>query len=154
MHSHRIPSTLYLLSLALAATLASCASGPYQTTLHVQGGEKLNPTFNNEPSSVNIRIVQMKDREAFDNATEEQLLSEDLTDRAKNPWVIALQDATVRVALPGELPVAIKADVRFVGIVGMFNESNGQWRAVLDVDTLNNVRLVFDNYAFSSEPIE
>lgn len=135
--------------LFAATLLGACASGPYTTKMVVEGGDQLNPTFDEKPSAVPIRIVQLKDKQAFLSATEEELFSDDLK---KQSWVIAYQEGKVRVSLERELEIEIQPDVRFLGVIGMFNETDGEWKAVLDVSDLDSKKLVFDGYRFSAEP--
>jgi len=137
-------------AVLFAATLfAACASGPYTTKLMVEGSDQLNPTFDEKPSAVPIRIVQLKDKQAFLSATEEELFGEDLR---KQSWVIAYQEGKVRVSLEREIEIEIQPEVRFLGIVGMFNETDGDWKAVIDCGDLDDKKLVFDGYRFSAEP--
>ena len=138
-----------LLFACTATLLASCASGPYAAKLFVEGGEQLNPTFDSLPSSVNIRIVQLKKKDAFESATDAELFSPDLK---KQPWVVSYQEAKVRVGLMREVEITIQPEVLFLGIVGMFNETDGEWRSVIDVSTLDSNKLVFNEYKFSAEP--
>lgn len=135
--------------LLFATLLAACSSGPYKTRLMVTGGDRLNPTFDDQPSAVPIRIVQLKDKQAFLSATEEELFGEDLK---KQSWVIAYQEGKVRVSLEREIEIEIQPEVRFLGIVGMFNETDGEWKAVIDCNDLDEQKLVFDGYRFSAEP--
>lgn len=137
--------------LFASTVLAACASGPYEAKLVVAGGDGLNPTFDEKPSAVPIRIVQLKDKQAFLSATEEELFGDDLK---KQPWVLAYQEGKVRVSLEREIDLEIQPEVRFLGIVGMFNETDGEWKAVLDVNDLGSRKLLFDGYRFSSEPLD
>ena len=141
----RRPSAVLLASCAFAA----CASGPYSTTLLVAGGDALNPTFDAQPSAVPIRIVQLKDAQAFLSATEAELFDDDLR---KQSWVVAYQEGKVRVSLEREIAIEIQPEVRFLGIIGMFNETDGEWKAVVDVADIESKKLVFDGYRFSAEP--
>tara|TARA_R110002072_G_scaffold46591_10_gene129234 strand:+ start:275388 stop:275846 length:459 start_codon:yes stop_codon:yes gene_type:complete len=150
MISLRFRGRLGLLSLAfVAATLAGCQSGPYEAMLLVQGGENLNKTADSKPSSVSIRILQLKKKDDFESATDEELFAKDLK---KQPWVVSYKEAKVRVGIERELDVVIQPEVKFLGVVAMFNEVDGQWRSVIDVDTLAANKLVFDEYEFSAEP--
>jgi len=115
----------------------------------VQGGDHLNPTVDTKPSSVNIRIVQLKKKDAFESASDDELFSPDLK---KQPWVVSYQEAKVRVGLEREVEIVIQPEVLFLGIVGVFNETDGEWRKVIDVDTLADSKLVFNEYKFSAEP--
>lgn len=143
---------LRVLLICLPALIAtSCQSGPYPATLLAQGGTDLNKTFNNEPSAVNIRILQLKKRDVFDSATDAELKSADLKDK---PWVTSYSEAKVRVGKAREIEVMVQPEVLFLGIVGLFNEKDGDWRTVIDIDTLSSDKLVFDKYALSVQPRE
>lgn len=138
------------LSIALAASLLTgCTATPYDAKLIVQGGDMLNPTFDSKPSSVNIRIVQVKQKDAFESASDQELFSPDLKTK---PWVIAYQEAKVRVGMEREVDIVIQPEVLYLGIVGMFNETDGEWRSVIGVDQLKTDKLVFNEYKFSAEP--
>lgn len=137
--------------LGLATLLAGCASGPYQTKLMVKGGDNLNPTFDSAPSKVNIRIVQLKSKNDFLDAKDEELRADGLKSKS---WVVDCQEAKVRVGSEQELEVMIQPEVRFLGIVGLFNEFTSDWKTIVDVNTINDNKLVFDQYKLSTEPRE
>ena len=100
---------------------------------------------------MNIRILQMKKRDVFDSATDAELKSADLKDK---PWVTSYSEAKVRVGKAREIEVMVQPEVLFLGIVGLFNEKDGDWRTVIDIDTLSSDKLVFDKYALSVQPRE
>lgn len=141
--------TLCLAAMLAAFSMASCTSGPYASNLMVVGGEDLNKTFNDKPSAVNIRILQLKKKDVFESATDAELRSPKLKDAT---WLESYSEAKVRVGKTREIEITIQPEVLFLGIVGLFNEKEGNWRAVIDIDTLSSDKLVFDKYAFSAEP--
>jgi type VI secretion system VasD/TssJ family lipoprotein len=126
--------------------LAACASGPYQAELLATGGEKLNPTLDDKPSAVNIRIVQMMDRQAFENASDDDL-REDPPKLALGTWVAPHKDEVVYVGQKNWIQIEIKPNVRFLGVLGIFNEGGPQQRQLIDVAELGAKKLAFDGYA-------
>jgi len=142
---------LCLVAVLAANGLTSCTSGPYATNLMVVGGEDLNKTFNDKPSAVNLRILQLKKKDVFESATDAELRSPKLKEAT---WHESYSEAKVRVGKTREIEITIQPEVLFLGIVGLFNEKEGNWRAVIDVGSLSSDKLVFDKYAFSKEPRE
>jgi type VI secretion system VasD/TssJ family lipoprotein len=148
------PRTDRATCIALLAGLllvAGCASGPYQAELLATGGAKLNPTLDDKPSAVNIRIVQMVDRQAFENASDDDL-REDPPKLAQGTWVAPHKDDVVYVGQKNWIQVEIKPNVRFLGVLGIFNEGGAQQRQLLDVGELGAKKLVFDGYAIELMP--
>ncbi|MBP8300985.1 MAG: type VI secretion system lipoprotein TssJ [Planctomycetes bacterium] len=134
------------LGITFACWIATaCASGPYAAELLAEGGPKLNPTFDDKPSAVNIRILPLKDKEAFDNATLADLRS-DPPNLAAGTWVPPHKDTIVYVGQKNWIEVEVKPEVRFFGIYGLFNDDSGTPRAVIGVDELAGKKLVLDGF--------
>ena len=138
---------------AMAAMLlaAACASGPYTAEMLAEGGAQLNPTFDKQPSAVNVRVFRLIDRAAFDNANEADLRAEKPVLTA-GAWVAPHGEHVVYVGQKSWIPVEIKPEVKFVGVFGLFNEDTGTHRRVLTIDELKAQKLVFDGFQIAVEP--
>lgn len=142
-HIRLLPALAGLLTGLLGT---ACASGPYTARLLTQGGPRLNPTFDDEPSAVNIRVLPLIDREAFDNAENDELEAEEPKLPA-NAWEPPHKEAVVYVGKQAMVEVTVKPKVKFLGIYGIFNEATGENRLVVSVDDIADKKLVFDNFA-------
>ena len=111
--------SLHQLALTVALLLtAGCSTAPYHTQLYLEGSVHLNPTIDNRPSAVNIRIFELIDREAFDQAQLDDLLALP-PQLPQASWVQPVIESTVYVGRRQPLTIEIKTDeVRFLGIVG------------------------------------
>jgi len=150
-HVPRRPACAPLLaSLALTALAAGCASGPYKTALQVQSTKQLNLTFDEKPSSVNIRVFQLIDQGPFldTGRTTAELFSDDPGLPAQT-WVQPVVDADVYIDSTADIEIEIKPKVRFLGIVAVFNEQDGESRVLLPVDDIDDKKLFFDRYSLS-----
>lgn len=130
----------------------ACKSGPYQATLLVQGSEQLNPTFDGTPSAVGIRIIPLIDRAAFDAAKDEDLLATPQPNLAAQTWVPPHVETDVYIGQRRRVEIEIKPDVRFLGVIGLFNEQAGEHRRVLDVNEIGAKKLFFDGFSFDVQP--
>jgi type VI secretion system VasD/TssJ family lipoprotein len=134
------------IGLMLTCWLAgACASGPYAAELLAEGGAKLNPTFDDKPSAVNIRILPLKDKEAFTNASIQDLRS-DPPNLAPGTWAPPHKDEIVYVGQKNWIEVEVKPDVRFFGVYGLFNDETGNQRQIVSVDELAGKKLVLDGF--------
>ncbi|CAB3749507.1 type VI secretion system lipoprotein TssJ [Paraburkholderia humisilvae] len=108
----------------------------------------LNPDSAGRPTSVAIRIYQLKDRQQFDGASYADLLKNDRAVLAQD-----LQAASVSTVLnPGasaSLAQPLQADTRFIAVVAFYREpgSDDGWKRVierkqLDADKPLKVQLV------------
>jgi type VI secretion system protein VasD len=121
------------------------------TTLNVDMRARalLNPDPLGRAYSVAVRVYQLKDPKRFQNATYDELLTNDKTVLAQD-----LQDNRGVVIYPGgsaSLSQALKADSQYIGIVAFYREakSDGSWRLVvpkkeLSADTPLTLELVGD----------
>lgn len=153
---HALPTSLRrrlarTTGLLLVAAAAGCASGPWTAELLAVGGAGLNPTFDGKASAVNIRIVPLVDKAAFDNASDDDLRA-DPPKLPQGTWTPPHTEAVVYVGQRNRIAVEIKPGVRFVGVFGMFNEETGTRRQVLAVDDLDDRKLVFDAFSVQAAP--
>jgi len=111
----------------------------------------LNPDDAGHPTSVAIRVYQLKDRQLFDGASYADLLKADRTVLAQD-----LQAASVSTVLnPGasaSLTQPLQSDTKFIAVVAFYREpgSDGAWKRVierkqLDADKPLKLELVDQN---------
>lgn len=133
-------------ALAVGCLLAAaCASGPYQAELLAVGAERLNPSFDQKPSAVNVRLVPLIDKDAFLNASDEDLRA----DPPKLPagtWTPPHKDDVVYVGQKCWIELEIKPNVRYVGVIGTFQESHPNQRQLLEVGDLKKKKLMFADF--------
>ncbi|TKC78931.1 type VI secretion system lipoprotein TssJ [Trinickia terrae] len=97
----------------------------------------LNPDEAQRPTSVVVRVYQLKDRKTFDSASYDDLL--------KNDRVLLAQDLLdmkgVRVTPGGAVSVTqpIQADARYVAVVAFFRDpvQDKPWRRVIEKKALS-----------------
>ncbi|WP_230947966.1 type VI secretion system lipoprotein TssJ [Burkholderia territorii] len=99
--------------------------------------EALNPDDAGRPTSVAVRVYQLKDRKMFDGASYEDLLKNDRTVLAQD-----LQTSMASVMNPGasaSLTQPMQADTKYVAIVAFYrNPGNGDgWKYVIEKKKLD-----------------
>jgi type VI secretion system protein VasD len=99
--------------------------------------EALNPDDAGRPTSVAVRVYQLKDRKMFDGASYEDLLRNDRTVLAQD-----LQASIASVLNPGasaSLTQPMQADTKYVAIVAFYrNPGNGDgWKYVIEKKKLD-----------------
>jgi type VI secretion system protein VasD len=99
--------------------------------------EALNPDDAGRPTSVAVRVYQLKDRKMFDGASYEDLLRNDRTVLAPD-----LQASIAYVLNPGasaSLTQPMQADTKYVAIVAFYrNPGNGDgWKYVIEKKKLD-----------------
>ncbi|WP_230947725.1 type VI secretion system lipoprotein TssJ [Burkholderia territorii] len=99
--------------------------------------EALNPDDAGRPTSVAVRVYQLKDRKMFDGASYEDLLKNDRTVLAQD-----LQTSMASVMNPGasaSLTQSMQADTKYVAIVAFYrNPGNGDgWKYVIEKKKLD-----------------
>ncbi|WP_231110474.1 type VI secretion system lipoprotein TssJ [Burkholderia territorii] len=99
--------------------------------------EALNPDDAGRPTSVAVRVYQLKDRKMFDGASYEDLLGNDRTVLAQD-----LQTSMASVMNPGasaSLTQPMQADTKYVAIVAFYrNPGNGDgWKYVIEKKKLD-----------------
>ncbi|KVR14035.1 type VI secretion protein [Burkholderia ubonensis] len=99
--------------------------------------EALNPDDAGRPTSVAVRVYQLKDRKMFDGASYEDLLKNDRTVLAQD-----LQTSMASVMNPGasaSLAQPMQADTKYVAIVAFYrNPGNGDgWKYVIEKKKLD-----------------
>lgn len=128
-----------LSSVVLAASLAACGSSPPKpvvTTVNgtIQGSARLNPSVNQRPAPLEVRVYELKTAAAFNTAdfmalyrNDQATLGGDLVGREE----MMLQ--------PGEsrpYRKTVSNDTKFIGVIGAFrNLEKATWRVVVPVQT-------------------
>lgn len=123
----------------LALSLAACSSPPPKpvvTTVNgtIQGSAKLNPSVNQRPAPLEVRVYELKTAAAFNTAdfmalyrNDQATLGGDLVGREE----MMLQ--------PGEsrpYRKTVSNDTKFIGVIGAFrNLEKATWRVVVPVQT-------------------
>ncbi|MDR3098917.1 MAG: type VI secretion system lipoprotein TssJ [Paraburkholderia sp.] len=99
--------------------------------------QALNPDDAGRPTSVAVRVYQLKDRKIFDGASYDDLLKNDRTILSQD-----LQDSMAAALNPGasaSLTQAMKGDTQYVAIVAFYrNPGNGNgWKYVTEKKKLD-----------------
>jgi len=155
-----MPAAMCLLLSACGAwqTVSTATGNAYHATFYkkvttvnvdMKARAMLNPDPLGRAYSVAVRVYQLKDPKRFQNATYDELLTNDKTVLAQD-----LQDNRGVVIYPGgsaSLSQALKADTRYIGVVAFYRDakSDNSWRLVvsrkdLSADTPLTLELVGD----------
>ncbi|MCB9877475.1 MAG: type VI secretion system lipoprotein TssJ [Planctomycetes bacterium] len=148
---HRAPRARRTVVALLLASFAAagCASGPYDASLQFAGSSQLNPTSFGEPGAVTLRLFALKDAEAFRNASDDDLMAEK-PQLAPTAWIEPHKEVTVYVDQVVDVKFEIKPEVRFVGVLGLFNKMTEKSRLVMSVDELDDhPKLQLDKFAIT-----
>jgi type VI secretion system protein VasD len=146
---------LTLITLASALTLSAC--GAWQTVsdasssayhavffkqvkvlnIDLSARDALNADDAGRPTSVAVRVYQLKDRKLFDQASYDDLLKNDRTVLAQD-----LQDSMAAVLNPGasaSLSQPMQADTKYVAVVALYrNPGTGNgWKYVIEKKKLD-----------------
>ncbi|KVG28068.1 type VI secretion system lipoprotein TssJ [Burkholderia diffusa] len=105
--------------------------------IDIAAREALNPDDAGRPTSVAVRVYQLKDRKMFDGAAYDDLLKNDRTVLAQD-----LQANLATVLNPGaaaSLAQPMQADTKYVAIVAFYrNPGNGDgWKMVIEKKKLD-----------------
>lgn len=135
-----VVSALLLSACGVWQTVSDASSGAYRAVFFKQikvldvdlsAREALNADDAGKPTSVAVRVYQLKDRKLFDGASYDDLLKNDRIVLAQD-----LQDDMAAVVNPGasaSLSQPMKADTKFVAIVAFYrNPGSGDgWKYVI-----------------------
>ncbi len=127
--------------------LAGCSDKTQKTTLPVmpckpapveiflQAGEKMNLNQQGQSTPVEVRVLQLRERELFDQLDFESIWKEDSAELGKD-----LVKSTSLTVFPGKLkiyPMKLEKEVAYIALVGIFQKPVGRrWQYVVDVSTL------------------
>jgi type VI secretion system protein VasD len=161
-----VASVLLLSACGAWQTVSDASSSAYHAVFFKQvkvlnvdlsAREALNPDDAGRPTSVAVRVYQLKDRKMFDGASYDDLLKNDRTVLAQD-----LESSMASVLNPGaaaSLSQPMQADTKYVAIVAFYrNPGNGDgWKYVigknkLDADKPLKLELV-DQLLIASDPL-
>jgi type VI secretion system protein VasD len=147
----RFALTTVASSIALSAcgawqTVSDASSSAYRAVFFKQvnaldidltAREALNPDEAGRPTSVAVRVYQLKDRTLFDSASYEDLLNHDRTVLAQD-----LQANMASVLNPGasaSLSQPMQAEANYVAVVAFYRSpgSGGGWKYVIEKKKLD-----------------
>lgn len=136
-----------LLLMAVVALPAGCSDKTARTTLPVaeckpaavevflQAGEKMNLNQQGQSTPVEVRVLQLRERELFDQLDFESIWKGDSAELGKD-----LVKSTSLTVFPSKLkiyPMKLEKEVAYIALVGIFQKPVGrQWQHVVDVSTL------------------
>jgi len=140
--SKRIWITILVFSMLGLGACAEKRIGPYsyssrelargKLTLHVTAASTLNSTTGHEAGQVLVKVYQLKDTNAFQHASFEDLWKRDV---AVLGYSILRQ--TQFMVQPGssvDMPIERNTAARYLGVVAIFKDPQGeQWRAVKEL---------------------
>lgn len=141
-----VVSALLLSACGAWQAVSDASSSAYHSVFYKQvkvlnvdlsAREALNPDDAGRPTSVAVRVYQLKDRTLFDGASYEDLLKNDRTVLAQD-----LQAGMASVLNPGasaSLMQPMQADTKYVAIVAFYrNPGNGDgWKYVIEKKKLD-----------------
>ncbi|WP_233411904.1 type VI secretion system lipoprotein TssJ [Paraburkholderia kururiensis] len=141
-----VVSALLLSACGAWQAVSDASSSAYHSVFYKQvkvlnvdlsAREALNPDDAGRPTSVAVRVYQLKDRKLFDGASYEDLLKNDRTVLAQD-----LQAGMASVLNPGasaSLMQPMQADTKYVAIVAFYrNPGNGDgWKYVIEKKKLD-----------------
>jgi type VI secretion system protein VasD len=123
-----------LLLLACAALLATaCGHKPPVLTINLRGDAVLNPDPGGASLPVVVYLYQLKGRDKFEQADFRALWKS--PGDALGGDLVEGQEITLRPGEAREIQVQRNLDTRFIGVVALFREPEGdRWRRVLALD--------------------
>jgi type VI secretion system protein VasD len=143
--SIRLSATLVAASVLLSAcgawqAVSDSTSSAYHAVFYKQvkvlnvdltARAALNPDEAKRPTSVAVRVYQLRDRKRFDQASYDELLKNDRTILAED-----LQASIATVVNPGasaSVSQPIQSGTEYVGIAAFYRDpdANGSWRRVV-----------------------
>lgn len=141
-----LASTLMLSACGAWQTVSDASSNAYHTVFYKQvkvlnidlsARDALNADDAGRPTSVAVRVYQLKDRKLFDQASYNDLLKSDRTVLAQD-----LRDSMAAVLNPGasaSLSQPMQADTGYVAVVALYRNpgSGNGWKYVIDKKKLD-----------------
>ncbi|SDU91459.1 type VI secretion system lipoprotein TssJ [Pseudomonas mucidolens] len=136
-------STVFFKALTALTTLvllAGCSTlSPYshvtKLNLKLTASDQLNPDLNGRPSPIVVRLFELKQPVAFENA---DFFS--LYERAKEslaPDMVATEELELRPGETVELKLSVEQDSRYVGVLAAYRDlPDTKWRYTLQVTPL------------------
>lgn len=116
----------------LTTLLSACSPAPINVTIN--STEQLNQDQHNNPLPVQVKIYQLRDKNAFLQATFRELWRQDATTLGNS--MLDKQEITINPGNKTKIALTRKKDCRYVGIVAIFRRPQGNnWRVI---NTINN----------------
>jgi type VI secretion system protein VasD len=113
--------------------LVGCASGPKPAVVEgaIEAAAGLNPSINNRPSPLVVRVYELKSPTAFNGADFMSLYQRDQAELGAD--LVGKEEFTLQ---PGEKRALVKktlpAGVQFIGVLAAYRDlDRAQWRAVV-----------------------
>ncbi len=142
-----------LFSLALCAlllTLTGCsAMSPYshmtKLDLSLAGSDQLNPDLNGRPSPIVIRLMELKNPVAFENADFFSLYQR--PKEALAPDLVAFEELELRPGETRELKLSVQDGSRYVAVLAAYRDlPEANWRYVIPIEAVqrNQARLALN----------
>lgn len=139
-------SALLLCSCGMWQSVSDTTSSAYQTVFSKQvkvlnvdltARAALNPDDAGRATSVAVRVYQLKDRQMFDGASYDDLLTRDKAVLGQD-----LEADTAAVINPGasaSLSQLMRPDTQYIGVVGFYRKPGepGTWKRVIAKKTLS-----------------
>lgn len=130
----------------VVCALAACGGGstptkPITTKARISASNEVNPNAQGRPSSVHLRIFQLRDESAFMNADFGSLVDKD--QETLGASLIQRSEADLSPGDEQELVLNIAPDARVLGVIAeLANYRNAQWRAFTRVPAKEKERVV------------
>lgn len=123
----------------LAFTLGACSSPPPKpvvTTVDgtIQGSDKLNPTVNQRPAPLQVRVYELKTAAAFNSADFIALYQNDQATLAAD--LVGREEMMLQPNEKRPYKKTLSSDTKFIGVVGAYrNLEKATWRVIVPVQT-------------------
>src|SRR5690606_36593768 len=120
---------MMLLAGCGGSPLAPSPPQPFAATLTVQAAAEVNPDAQGRASPVFVRLYQLKDAGAFNNASYDALQSQEAATLGDS--VMVREELPLALGASQELQLKIEPQTRFIGVIADCRDiPNARWRAV------------------------
>lgn len=126
-----------MLIVLAAITLVACGSKPVTEKTNsfkyaVTASQNINPDINGQPSSVVVRVYQLKNRVNFGNARYEDLFTPNKNTLGAE--FIAVNEYLVDPGFNSQLDIDVSTATKFIGIaVGYRSIDTVNWRTIVEM---------------------
>lgn len=123
----------------LVFTLGACSSPPPKpvvTTVNgtIQGSDKLNPTVNQRPAPLQVRVYELKTAAAFNSADFMALYQNDQSTLAAD--VVGREEMMLQPNESRPYKKTLSPDTKYIGVIGAYrNLEKATWRVIVPVQT-------------------
>jgi type VI secretion system protein VasD len=136
---------VFAVLLVLAAgALAACADKPPPPAtldLTLNAAPSINPSLDNRPSPVSVRIYELTSLSNFQGAPFFNLLEGDVA--ALGPELMGKEEVVIAPGATRNVKKELKPTTRFIGLVAFFRDyESGIWRAQAEVKPNQENKLV------------